>query len=125
MAISSVKPEPEIVEGAPSSLEREGRRTSLSVLRDATLSLTHIVEDSTELLGATIREELARFRMETALHALSGVAVVIGGGLLTAGLAMYLNLVLESWPLTLVIFGALYLGAAFLLLRTGTDDSAS
>lgn len=121
MATSSLEQESGgFVEEAPRSLERPRRRSSFSVIRDATLSLTHIVEDSTELIGASIHEELERFRVEMARHALSVIAVVIGGALLTAGLAIYLNQLLESWPLTLVIFGALYFATALLLQVTGS-----
>jgi hypothetical protein len=99
------------------TVSQEETRSSLSLLRDVVLSLTRVVEDSTELIGASVHEELARFRTELARHALSVAAVMAGASLLTAGLAMLLSALLGSWPLTLVIFGAIYLGAGFALSR--------
>ena len=94
-------------------------RSTLGVARSVVLSLTQMVEDSAELVSATVREELDRFRVEMARGAMSAVAVVVGGLLLTAGLAMYLRELVGSWPLTLCLFGALYLGiAAALQMRS-------
>ena len=87
-------------------------RTTLGVARDVVLSFTQMVEDSAELVSATVREELDRFRAEMARGAMSAVAVVVGGSLLTAGLAMYLRELVGSWPLTLCLIGAFYLGVA-------------
>lgn len=99
--------------------EEAPARTTLEVARDVVLSLTQMVEDSAELVSATVREELHRFRVELARGAMSGVALVVGGSFLTAGLAMYVRELVGSWPLTLCLFGALYLGvAAALQLRS-------
>ncbi len=99
--------------------EEAPARTTLGVARDVVLSLTQMVEDSAELVAATVREELQRFRLEMARGAMSAVAVVVGGSLLTAGLSIYLRELLGSWPLTLCLFGALYLGiAAALQMRS-------
>jgi hypothetical protein len=95
--------------------EEAPARTTLGVARDVVLSLTHMVEDSAELVSATMREELTRFRVEMARGAMSAVAIVVGGSLLTAGLAMYVRDLLESWPLTLCLFGAFYIGVAGVL----------
>jgi uncharacterized membrane protein YgcG len=94
-------------------------RTTLGVARDVVLSLTQMVEDSAELVSATVREELDRFRAEMARGAMSAVAIVIGGSLLTAGISMYLRELVGSWALTLCLVGAFYLGiAAALQLRS-------
>ena len=90
----------------------ERRRSTLTLLRHIVLNLTHVVEDGTELVGATVREELVAFRADLARHMLSLVAVVIGGVLLTAGLAMFVSAWIDSWPLTLLIFGAIYVAFA-------------
>jgi hypothetical protein len=95
--------------------EEAPARTTLGVARDVVLSVTRMVEDSAELVSATVREELDRFRVGMARGAISLVAVVVGGSLLTAGLAMYLHRLVESWPLTLCLFGAFYLGVAAVL----------
>jgi hypothetical protein len=96
----------------------EGRRSSLSLVRDVVISFTRVVEDSTELIGASVHEELARFRTELARHALALVAVIAGAFLLAAGLAMFVSELLESWPLTLVLFGAVSLAVGFFLNRS-------
>ena len=90
-------------------------RTTLGVARDVVLSVTHMVEDSAELVSATVREELDRFRVEMARGAMSAVAIVVGGSLLTAGLAMYLRELVGSWALTLCLFGAFYIAIAAVL----------
>jgi hypothetical protein len=99
------------------TVPQEERRSTFGLLRDSLLSLTHIVEDSTELVGASIREELQHFRVEMARHTLSLAAMAAGGCLLTAGLAMFVNELLGSWAWTLVLFGALYLVAGLALQR--------
>ena len=117
---SPVDPEEE----APRKLERAGRRRSaLSLMREAILSATHIVEDSTELIAASLREELERFRGELARQALSVIAICMGGALLTAGLALFLNDLIHNWAVTLVLFGALYFGLAFAIPRLGGGGS--
>lgn len=90
----------------------EHPRSTLALLRNVVLDLTQVVEDSTELIGASVREELAAFRDDMARHALAIVAVVIGGSLLTAGLAMMVSEWIGSWPVTLLIFGAIYVAFA-------------
>ncbi|HEY7816950.1 MAG TPA: hypothetical protein VIG29_01925, partial [Vicinamibacteria bacterium] len=95
--------------------EEAPARTTIGVARDVVLSLTRMVEDSAELVSATLREELVRFRVELARGALSGVAVVVGGSLLTAGILIYLRDLLGSWRLTLVLGGVFYLGLAAVL----------
>jgi hypothetical protein len=99
----------------PSDLPEGSRRSALGIVRDLLGTLTQVVEDSTDLFGATMREELERFRSQTARLAVSGVAAAIGVCLLTAGLAIFLSDLIGSWSLTLVILGAAYLGLALFL----------
>ena len=102
----------------------EPRRSTLGLLRNVVLDLTQVVEDSTELIGASVREELAAFRVDMARQLLSMVAIVIGGALVTAGVAMFVS----QWigmPWTLVIFGGVYLAIAMWLqvqLRPQEED---
>jgi hypothetical protein len=98
--------------------EEAPARTTLGVARDVVLSLTRMVEDSAELVSATVREELQRFRVEMARGAMSAVAIIVGGSLLTAGISMYLRELVGSWALTLCLVGGFYLAlAAFLQMR--------
>lgn len=91
----------------------EGRRSTLSLIRNVVLDLTQVVEDSTELIGASVREELAQFREDMARHMLALVAIIIGGSLVTAGLAMLVSEWIGNWAVTLLIFGAIYFAFAF------------
>lgn len=100
----------------------EKRRSTLALLRNVVLDLTQVVEDSTELIGASVREELAAFRVDMARHALSLVAIIIGGSLLTAGLAMMVRQWIGSWPVTLLIFGAIYIAFAVGLRFGGSRE---
>ena len=102
----------------------DGSRSTFSLLRDVVVNLTHVVEDSTDLLTASVREELAHFRVDFARHALSLVAVIIGGSLATAGLALLVNQWIDNWAVTLLIFGGIYLAFAAGLQwgRAGTED---
>ncbi len=88
------------------------RPSTLALLRNVVLGLTHVVEDSMELVGASVREELAEFRVDMARQLMSLIAVVIGGSLATAGLAMLVQQQIGSWPVTLLIFGVVYLSFA-------------
>jgi hypothetical protein len=92
--------------------DAEGRRSTLSLIKNVVLDLTQVVEDSTELIGASVREELAQFREDMTRHMLAMVAVIIGGSLATAGLAMLVSEWIGSWPVTLLIFGAIYFAFA-------------
>jgi len=102
----------------------EGRRSTLGLIRNVVVDLTQVVEDSTELIGASVREELAQFREDMARDALSLVAIIIGGSLATAGLAMLTSEWIGNWPVTLLIFGAIYVAFAFGLQmgRSREDD---
>jgi hypothetical protein len=100
----------------------EPRRSTMALVRDSLLSLTHIVEDSTELVGASIREELEHFRVEMAKLSLALAAMIAGASLLTAGLAMFVSRLVGSWSATLVGFGVLYLGVGLALQRAKSPD---
>ena len=88
------------------------RPSTLALFRNVVLDLTQVVEDSMELVGASVREELAEFRVDMARQLLSIVAVVIGGSLATAGLAMLVQQLIGNWPATLIIFGVVYFAFA-------------
>jgi len=107
-----------VMSGIPQSDIPDGEapaRSTLGVARAVVLSLTQMVEDSAELVSATVREELDRFRAEMARGAMSAVAVAVGGSLVTAGFSMWLRERVGSWSLTLFLVGAFYLGVAAVL----------
>ena len=93
---------------------QEPRRSTLGLLKNVVLDLTQVVEDSTELIGASVREELAEFRVEMGRHLMSIGAGIIGAALLTAGLAMFVSDRI-GLPWTLVIFGGVYVAVAIWL----------
>ena len=96
--------------------EESSARSTLGVARDVILSLTQIVADSAELVSATMREEVHRFRVMMLRGVLAAVAAVAGAALLAAAAAMSLREWLD-WPLTLLLLGAVCLGIAYLLQR--------
>lgn len=100
-----------------STAPEERRRSTLGLVRDLLTSMTRLLEDSADLIGASIREELLRFREELARHALAVTAIIVGSLLLSAGLAMFLNQLLGNWALTLTLFGALYLAIGIVLQK--------
>lgn len=114
--MASVPHDDDTFAGSPEA-PPDKHRSAFALLRNVVVDLTQVVEDSTELIGASVREELAQFREDMARHALSLVAIVIGGSLLTAGLAMLVSKWV-SWPVTLLIFGAIYIAFA-LGMRVG------
>jgi hypothetical protein len=108
-----------------SDAPEERRRSTLGLVRDLLTSMTRLLEDSADLIGASMREELVRFRVELARHALAIAAIIVGALVLSAGLAMFLNQLLGNWPLTLTLFGALYLGIGFLLPHLPSSEGGT
>jgi hypothetical protein len=109
---------PEYTEPEVSAIDTPAprRRSTFGIVRNVVLSLTRVVEDSTELIGASVHEELAQFRVDLARHALGIVAIVTGAALGTAGLAILVSELIGSWSATLVIFGGVYLAIGLALL---------
>ncbi len=67
------------------------------------------IEDGADLLGASVREELGRFRTDIVRSLLAVVSLAAGGGLVTAGLALLLHAWIGSWPPVLLVLGGAYL----------------
>ena len=115
---------PQEDEGLARDLEESGaaRRSTFTVLRDVVFRLTQVVEESTELIGASVHEELRDFREDLLRQILALVALIVGASFLTGGLAMLIQQWIQSWPVTLLLFGAFYVGIAVALwLRPARD----
>lgn len=91
--------------------------STFELARRILVGVVQSVEDGANLVGASLREELGRFR-EDAVRTLIAVAfLTTGGGLATAGMALLLHHWIGSWSPVLLIMGAVYSIAGFWLLR--------
>ena len=84
---------------------------AFDLARRVLVGMVQAIEDGTELLGASVREELGRFRTDLIKSLLATSSLVAGAGLLTAGLALFMHLWIGSWPLVLLLLGGIYLAA--------------
>ena len=83
------------------------------------------VEDGANLVGASLREELGRFREDAVRTLIAAAFLATGGGLATAGIALLLHRWIGSWSPVLLVMGGVYLVAGFWLLhvsRAGGGD---
>jgi hypothetical protein len=74
------------------------------------------IEDGTELLQATLREELARFREELERRLAGVLLLVASAGLITAGIALLLHRLVSDWAVVLLILGAIHLAGGLWLV---------
>lgn len=75
------------------------------------------IEEGTELLGATLREELFRFRHDVSRRMLAGALLLPGVGLVTSAVVILLHQWLGNLSAALGLVGAIYLAGAFYFLR--------
>jgi Putative Actinobacterial Holin-X, holin superfamily III len=80
----------------------------LAGARRAILGLTEILEDSVDLLGATIREEVARAPSLWVAPAVGLFSALAGAGFLTAAAAFFLRDLFGEWSLSFLALGAFY-----------------
>lgn len=105
----------------PEEDRRGPAESAVDVVRRILVGLIRAVEDGGELIGASIREELARFRSEIERRVTGLVLLVVGGGLVTAGAAIFLERLFGSWAPVLLVLGALYVAVgAWLLSSSGS-----
>ncbi len=91
--------------------------STFELARRILVGVVQAVEDGANLVGASLREELGRFR-EDAVRTLIAVAfLATGGGLTTAGIALLLHRWIGSWSPVLLVMGGVYLVAGFWLLQ--------
>lgn len=97
--------------------------SAFELVRRILVGMVQAIEDGADLLGASVREELGRFRTDLFRGVLAVSLLAAGGGLLTAGLAMLLNAWLGSWPLVLLLLGGVYLAAGAWLFTSSTSET--
>jgi hypothetical protein len=85
--------------------------SSFELARRVLVSMVQAVEDGADLLGASVREELGRFRTDLVRALVATFSLAAGGGLLTAGLALLMHDWIGSWPPVLLVLGGLYMAA--------------
>ena len=111
-------------ESTPDSPGSEDPST-FELARRILVGVVQAVEDGANLVGASLREELGRFR-EDAVRTLVAVALLAtGGGLATAGVALLLHRWIGSWSPVLLAMGGAYLIAGFWLLHTSRGTNST
>ena len=117
---------PEAQTGAPPSPPDSEAPSTFELARRILVGVVQAIEDGANLVGASLREELGRFR-EGAVRTLIAVALLAtGGGLATAGVALLLHRWIGSWSPVLLVMGGVYLVAGFWLLHVSSakgDDA--
>lgn len=98
--------------------------SSFELVRRVVVGMVQAIEDGAELLGASVREELDRFRADAVKSLVAAILLVAGAGLLTAGIALLLRAWIGSWPPVLLALGGLYLvlGGWLLFSSTASRD---
>ncbi|MGH9461887.1 MAG: hypothetical protein ACRD1X_11755 [Vicinamibacteria bacterium] len=87
------------------------------------VGIAQAIEDGADLLGASVREELGRFRTDFVRSLVAAVSLAIGGGLLTGGLALMIHAWIGSWALVLLILGAVYVSVGAWLFRSSASGN--
>jgi len=88
---------------------------AFELVRRILVGMVQAIEDGADLLGASVREELGRFRTDIVKSAIATSFLIAGGGLLTAGLAALMHVWLGTWPPVLLTLGGVYLVVGGLL----------
>lgn len=91
----------------------------LASVQRAILALTEIVEDSVDLLGATLREESAKIPGRLIRPVAGILTASIGASFLTAAAVLYLRDLFGGWPLSFLALGSFYLLLGVLVWKTG------
>ena len=96
--------------------------SGFELVRRVLVGMVQAVEDGADLLGASVREELGRFRADLVKIMVATCLLTAGGGLLTGGVALLLHTWIGSWPPVLLVLGGVYLAVGGWLF---TSSSAS
>jgi len=90
----------------------------LASAQRAVVGLTEILEDSVDLLGATLREEAERIPGRLIRPAVGIVSALAGVSFLTAAAALYCRDLFGGWPLSFLALGAFYVLLGVLVWKT-------
>lgn len=85
----------------------------------AVVGLTEILEDSVDLLGATLREEAARIPRLLIRPAASILSVAVGALFLTASAALYFRDLFGGWSWSFLALGAFYVLLGVVVWKSG------
>lgn len=103
----------------PATEDPKLETSRLANVQRSILALTEIVEDSVDLLGATLREEAERIPGRLIRPAVGIVSALAGVSFLTAAAALYFRDLFGGWPLSLLALGAFYVLLGVLVWKTG------
>jgi hypothetical protein len=103
--------------GESSEAEGPSPVPSLEVIRRIILGMIQAIGDGADLVGASIREELERFRCDLE-HRLIVVLLVSAGVLsISVGIVLLLKELIGNWPVTLLLVGGSHVIAGVWLSR--------
>lgn len=103
----------------PTAEDPKREISRLASVERAILALTEIVEDSVDLLGATLREESAKIPGRLIRPVAGILTASIGASFLTAAAAIYLRDLLGGWPLSFLALGLFYVLLGLLVWKMG------
>jgi hypothetical protein len=112
--------------GTPVHREESAEEVSrLAGARRAILGLTEILEDSVDLLGATLREEIERVPSQWVAPAVCLFSVLAGASFLTAAAALFLRELLGAWSLSFLLLGLFYAAVGILVWKNARSKARS
>ena len=91
----------------------------LASAQRAVVGLTEILEDSVDLLGATLREEGTRLPGLLIRPAAGIVSAAVGAGFLTASAALLFRDLFGGWPWSFLTIGAFYVLLGVVVWKSG------
>jgi hypothetical protein len=121
--------EPATEVSAASSVERDvsegvSSASAFDLASRVLVGIVQAIEDGADLLGASVREELGRFRADVLKSLVAAVLLAVGGGFLTGGLALLIRAWIGSWAPVLLILGAVYVSVgAWLFLSSSASGN--
>jgi len=103
----------------PANEDSRPDSSRLASAQRAVVGLTEIVEDSVELLGATLREEATRIPGLLIRPAAGILSAAVGAGFLTASAALYFRDLFGGWPWSFLALGAFYVLMGVVVWKSG------
>lgn len=91
--------------------------SGLVLIRRILLGIIESVGEGAELVTASVDEALSRFLRQAQRNLVLLFLLLVGGSLVTAGAALFVQRLIRNWPLVLIIFGGVYLVAWLVVSR--------
>jgi hypothetical protein len=95
----------------------------LAGARRVLLGFTEILEDSVDLLGATLREEIARAPSQWVAPVVGLASAMAGAVFLTAAAAIFLRDLFGAWSLSFLALGVFYAGVGIAVWKSGRRNA--